>query len=237
MQQFFTDVPLQAGEDYIFTKEQAHHARDVVRLHDETVRLVYQGQAYFARTEEREGTYIAHVTAADPHVNELPGKVILAMALIRKEKMELVYQKASELGVHEIIPVETERCVVKDDRRPGRLIRRQTIVREAAQQCKRNRIPLVHETIRLTELETVQADVKAAAYEKAKESGKMLSELKLQGTILIVIGPEGGFSENEAQWLAEHGFEAVSLGARILRAETAALYACSVISEILEKNR
>lgn len=235
MQQFFCDVPLKTGTDYIFTAEQAHHGRDVARLQNETVRLVYQGQAYFARTCSVNGQFAAHIEKEDPHVNELPAKLILAMALIRKEKMELVYQKAAELGATEIVPFVSSRCVVKDDGRRGKMERRRSIVKSAAEQCKRNLIPEVHETIRFEQLECIEADVKAAAYENARQSGIRLSQLPSGRSICVVIGPEGGFSEEENAWLNGHGFVSVSLGSRILRAETAALYACSVIGEWMER--
>lgn len=237
MQQFFSEVPLEVGMEYSFTKEQEHHAKDVVRLQNETVRLVYQGQAYFATARSEGGKYTAHIEEADPHVNELPGKLILAMALIRREKMELVLQKASELGVSEIIPFVSERCVVKEDHKKGKQERREMIVRAAAEQCKRNFIPAVHETVRLKDLSEVNADVKAAAYENARETGRMLSQLPDGKSICVAIGPEGGFSEKESQWFAAHGFEPVSLGSRILRAETAAIYACSVLAEWMEKKQ
>lgn len=237
MQQFFSDVPLAVGEAYHFTEAQAHHARDVVRLNHETVRLVYQGQAYFACAQKEKGTYTAVVTQKDDHFNELPDNIILAMALIRREKMELVLQKAAELGVKEIVPFVSERCVVKEDHKPGKLQRRQMIVTEAAAQCKRNLIPTVHETAALKQLAEIPADVRAAAYENARENGTYVSELPQGKRIMIAIGPEGGFAPSEADWFARNGFTAVSLGSRILRAETAAIYACSVLGEMMERNR
>lgn len=232
MQQFFADVPLSCGMDYVFTKEQAHHARDVVRLSEEKVRLVYQGKAYFATAGFHDGVYSAHVETEDPRYNELPSDLILAMALIRREKMELVLQKAAELGAKEIVPFVSSRCVVKDDAKKKE--RREGILREASAQCKRNIIPLLADTMRFDDLGTIQADTKLAAYENAWGSQKMLRDVHLGKRIVIAIGPEGGFSEDEVRKLAEMGYEAVTLGSRILRAETAAMYACSVIGELTE---
>ena len=99
MQQYFSDVPLFAGTTYEFTKEQAHHAGTVLRMHDETIRLVHDGKGYFARVYTEGKRVYAIVEKEDDMVNELPVDVTLCMALIRREKMELVLQKAAELGV------------------------------------------------------------------------------------------------------------------------------------------
>ena len=107
MQQYFVDTPLHVGEDYIFTKEQAHHAKTVVRLDHEKVRLVYQGQAYFAEAYTKDKEFIAHVYEKDDSIHESLCDVTLAVALIRREKFELVLQKATELGVKRIVPFES----------------------------------------------------------------------------------------------------------------------------------
>lgn len=118
MQQYFVDTPLHVGEDYIFTKEQAHHAKTVVRLDHEKVRLVYQGQAYFAEAYTKDKEFIAHVYEKDDSIHESLCDVTLAVALIRREKFELVLQKATELSVKRIVPFKAADvlCVLKKKR-------------------------------------------------------------------------------------------------------------------------
>ena len=233
MQQYFTDTPLHVGDEYIFTKEQAHHARDVVRLDRETVRLVSEGKGYFAECRKSGNDFTALVTEEDPHINELPFDVTLAIALIRREKFELVLQKAAELGVSRIVPFVSSRCIVREakEKKQKQLQRYRQIVQSASEQCKRNRIPEVTETIPFEKLHTVKSGLSLAAYEKADAAGTKISDVFHGQSVTVVIGPEGGFSEEEVSRLAEKGFIPVTLGSRILRAETAALYACAVISE------
>ncbi len=237
MYQYFSDVPLAVGEDYRFTKEQAHHARDVVRLRSERVRLVYEGKGFFAETFAEGKDFFAHVTEEDPRVSEPGAEITLCAALIRREKMELILQKATELGAARIVLFESSRCVVHEKKEKGDRVkeRRMTIVSEAASQCKRNRIPEVTDVIPFKELKNYTSDVSLAAYEDAYGTYRMLKEeVKPGKSVTCVIGPEGGFSEAEVEELKEMGYLPVTFGKRILRAETAALYACSVISELLE---
>jgi len=241
MHQFFTDTPLEEGGTYIFTKEQAHHARDVARLNHETIRLVHEGRAFFAEAVEEDGQYIAKILKEDQNIHETPVHTVLAMALIRREKFELVLQKAAELGADEIIPFVSERCVVqkkkeKEDRQKERW---NAIVKEASQQCKRNVIPTVSSITDFDQLKEIRADLRLLAYEKRDERTPYISELLDEEvkSVLLVIGPEGGFTEAEAQDLIHSGFKEVSLGSRILRAETAAMYGLAVIGEVSERRQ
>lgn len=235
MQQYFAKEPLQVNEEYTFTKEQAHHAKNVVRLNNEVVRLVYEGKAYFARCHNGENGFQALVLEEDPRVNELHCDVILAMALIRREKFEFVLQKATELGVRKIIPFESSRCVVraKAEKKDRQLERWNDILQEASEQCKRNEIPEITNVKSWNEIQKLDAELKLCAYENAYGTSSMLSDVvNQQHSILVVIGPEGGFSQKEVEELSEAGFESVTFGNRILRAETAAMYACGVLSEL-----
>ncbi len=229
MQQYFMDRPLAVGETVRFTKEQAHHAGTVMRMDHETIRLVYEGKAFFACGYRQGKDFFADVTAADEHVNELQAHITLAAALIRREKMEFILQKACELGADRIVPFESSRCVVRAARE--KKDRWDSIVMEAARQCKRNRIPEVCETVPFGELTRFKSEVNLACYENAREEGKRISQCPKGKSYTVVIGPEGGFSEAEISLLSEEGFIPVSLGSRILRAETAALYALSVLAE------
>ena len=238
MQQFFTDDPPVIGENYVFTKEQAHHARDVVRLNHETVRLVYDGKGYFAECYSEGQNFVAHVLKEDPRINESSVQVTLAMALIRKEKFEMVLQKAAELGAVRIVPFESSRCVAharkeKADRQKQRW---QDILKEGAQQCKRNIIPSVTDVVSLKDLIHVKSDINCAAYENAYGNSRFLSDLIHPScSVTIVIGPEGGFSTQEVADLNQMGYQSVTFGSRILRAETAAIYGLSLCSETGEK--
>lgn len=238
MQQYFTDEILKEGSEYIFTKEQAHHARDVVRLDHETVRLVdCEGTGWFGECEKRGNDFIAVIREKDPRINEAGIEITLAMALVRREKFELILQKAAELGATRIVPFESSRCIVhaKSEKADKQQKRYESIVLSAAEQCKRNRIPEICPVIPFAKLNEYKSDVSLAAYENASKKSKHISDFDLKESVTVVIGPEGGFSDEEMEQLVSYGYEPVTLGSRILRAETAAIYACAVIAEVSEK--
>ena len=236
MQEYFIEHPAAVGDIIELPENKAHHAFNVLRLHHETVRLVYDGTAYFAEVYREGKRGLAKILSEDPNINELPADITLCMALIRREKFELVLQKATELGVSRIVPFVSSRCVAKDrqERAEKVMARRKAIVVEAAEQCKRNRIPELVEPVKLSELSRFRSDVNLAAYEKAGASALRLKDVLPASSVTAVIGPEGGFSEVEIEELSQNGFQPVTLGNRILRAETAAYYLCSVIGELCQ---
>lgn len=227
MQQFFCDQPLSIGSIYTFTKAQAHHARDVLKLHHETVRLVSGGEAFFADAYVNGSSFEAKVMEADKVDRELRVDVTLAMALIRREKFELVLQKATELGVNHILPFESSRCVVHAKKE--KTDRWQAILQEASEQCKRNRIPDLFLPVSFPDFDFDAYDCVLIPYEKEAGSGQSILQQVHGQKILIIIGPEGGFSPQEITSATAKGAAAVSLGPRILRAETAAMYSLSVV--------
>ena len=175
--------------------------------------------------------------------NELPNNVILIASLLKGDKIDLVLQKATELGVSEIILLKTERTIVKfkQDDKDVKLERFNRILKEAAEQSKRSHIPSLFRVLDIKALHTVDADVKIIAYEGMEgPSGsfnKVIESIKPNQKIAVLIGPEGGFSEDEVEHAVKCGYKKVSLGKRILRAETAAFYALSVIANTLERNK
>lgn len=173
--------------------------------------------------------------------HELKNKVILIAAMIKGEKMDLVLQKATELGVSEIILLLTERTIVKvkPAEKDMKLERYRRILKEAAEQCKRTRIPTLYRILRMEDIKDIDAQVKMIAYEEVSghtgSFNSLVSSIKDKQKVAIVIGPEGGFSTEEIELAMDAGYAPVSLGKRILRAETASFYALSVIANHLER--
>lgn len=172
---------------------------------------------------------------------ELPAKVYLFQGLPKGDKMELIVQKAVELGVYQIIPVAAKRCVVKlDEKKAGAKIARwQGIAEAAAKQSKRAIIPQVTEALDFTQAVKVAAemDVRMIPYELAEgmeKTRELVDSLKPGQNIAVFIGPEGGFEEAEIQEALANGIEPVTLGKRILRTETAGLTVLSWIMYRLE---
>ncbi|WP_209122985.1 16S rRNA (uracil(1498)-N(3))-methyltransferase [Alkalihalobacillus sp. BA299] len=182
-----------------------------------------------------------------PSDSELPVNVTIAQALPKGDKLDLVIQKGTELGAAQFIPVQGERSIVKWDgkKEDKRLDRLNKIAKEAAEQSHRSRIPVIkslHSMGQLIERKS-EFDHVLFAYEEKGKSGEhkqlanILAEAKIGESLLFVVGPEGGFSEGEANKLSDAGFIPCSLGPRILRAETAPLYILSTISYYFELER
>lgn len=172
---------------------------------------------------------------------ELPVKVYLFQGLPKADKMELIIQKAVELGVYRIIPVSAKRCVVKlDDGKAAAKVRRwQGIAEAAAKQSRRGVIPEVSGVMsfRRAVEEAAAMDVRLIPYELASEMEKtreIISGIAAGQSVAIFIGPEGGFEEQEIQLAADNGIQPVTLGRRILRTETAGMTVLAWIGYVLE---
>lgn len=170
--------------------------------------------------------------------SELDYDVTPLLPLLKSEKMELVLQKASELGVKRIVLVNCERCNVKIDEQTftKKRIRYQKICEEACEQSRRLTIPIIDGIFDLKSLPNKYlSTINLVAYERLVGDNNMFPMDKKVNDITYLIGPEGGFSEKEIDLLIKKGFECISLGKRILRVETAAIAGLSLISYWLER--
>ena len=173
--------------------------------------------------------------------HELPNQIILICALLKGDKLDYVIQKATELGVSEIVFALTHRTIVKVRKldKDFKFERYRRIAKEASEQSKRLRIPTINRIVTLDRIKEVKADIKLVAYENVSGNTKSFLEgiksLEKGKKLAILIGPEGGFENDEIAFLEDLGYKCVSLGKRILRAETASIYALSVIGSYLER--
>ncbi|WP_068674347.1 16S rRNA (uracil(1498)-N(3))-methyltransferase [Oceanobacillus sp. Castelsardo] len=177
--------------------------------------------------------------------NELPIKVTIVHGIPKSDKFELVLQKGTELGAYKYIPFQSERSVVVWDKKKWekKLQRFSKIVKEASEQSHRSYVPTISNPMSITELieESSEYNLKIFAYEEeAKVNnyhtfGSILKQLNPNQKLLVCIGPEGGFSNEEANLLKSNDFHSIRLGPRILRTETAPLYALSAISYHFEE--
>ena len=161
-------------------------------------------------------------------------KAYLFQGLPKGDKMELIVQKAVELGVYEIIPVASDRSIVKLDekRAKSRIARWQGIAEAAAKQSKRAVIPQIKNVMSMSQAVSYAdaMDVKLIPYELAKSMGhtkELIDGMPSGSSVAIFIGPEGGFTEEEIALAEEYGITPVTLGKRILRTETAGLVVLS----------
>ena len=218
-------------------KDDVKHIKNVLRLKvgDEITVVDEAGQSAICRLTALSADIEFFVVQTLEENNEPQLQVILAQGLGKGEKMDFVVQKAVELGVQKIVPLALDRCVTdyKGQKALLKKERWQKIAEQAAKQAQRNVIPIVHDIMSLRELlKTFAADLRLVFYEKEETNGlrQLLEEKREKSkTVLLLIGPEGGLSEEEIKICHESGLNTVSLGKRILRTETAAVTALSIV--------
>jgi 16S rRNA (uracil1498-N3)-methyltransferase len=201
-----------------------------------------QGVDYYCIIENIQDNQVElAIEKETPAVSELPVSVTLFQALPKMDKMELVIQKAVELGAVEIVPVRTKRCVVKLDEKKAekKLARWRTIAESAAKQSGRGIVPKVHDLLSFDEaltyakkLETVM--IPYELYDDMPASVKRMKKASESASIGIFIGPEGGFERSEIEQALGQGVHPISLGKRILRTETAGMTVLSVLMFLIE---
>ena len=223
-----------------------NHIRNVMRLkpgEEISVSIGGDGKEYRYGIESyTEDSVLCRLRFVKDKEVELPVKVLLFQGLPKADKMDLIVQKAVELGAAEIIPVSMERCVVKLDagKAAKKTARWQTIAESAASQSRRSIIPRVLAPMSMkeaVEYAKEQTEVRVIPYELQEDDGSVkqyLESLKEGQSVSIFIGPEGGFAPGEVELAKEAGIRPISLGRRILRTETAGLAILSWLIYILE---
>ena len=246
MYQFFVEPSQINGNRIVITGSDVNHIRNVLRMkigEEIAVSNGIDGKEYRCGIEEySEDSVLCTLRFIKEDGIELPSKVYLFQGLPKADKMELIVQKAVELGAYEIIPVAAKRCVVKLDEKKaaGKVNRWQGIAEAAAKQSKRAVIPQVHPVMTMkAALEYAgKMDVRMIPYELAKDmehTRNMLQQIRPGQSVAIFIGPEGGFEESEIQAALDAGIEPVTLGRRILRTETAGFTVLAWLGYLLEQ--
>ena len=244
MYQFFVEEEQVHSDSISITGGDVNHIKNVLRMKNgEKIRVSKKsGQAYFCHISSiLDDEVIAAIDSADETGTELDNHIVLYQGLPKGDKMELIIQKAVELGVYEIIPVATKRAVVKLDAKKAEAKQKrwQSIAESAAKQSRRNIIPHIHEVVKFGQAVDYakNLDITLIPYELAEdmEKTKQIFETIQPGqSIGIFIGPEGGFDESEIALAQENGISPITLGKRILRTETAGMAVLSVLMFQLE---
>lgn len=245
MYQFFVDSSQIQDKRVIITGGDVNHIKNVLRLkigEEIAVKNGVDGKEYRCGIEEfTKDSVICTLRFIREEGVELPSKIYLFQGIPKADKMELIIQKAVELGVFEIIPVAVKRCVVKLDEKKAaaKVTRWQGIAEAAAKQCKRGIVPLVTEPMSMKEAVAYASnmDVKFIPYELAEDMGhtkKIIEAVQPGESVAVFIGPEGGFEESEVAEALAAQIVPVTLGKRILRTETAGLTVLSWLMYHLE---
>ena len=222
----------------LLSAEDSRHALRVLRLEvGDEIELVCEASRYLAGIAAVEDDMVTVAIRGELRPTEAKTQVTLYQGLPKADKMELIVQKSTELGAYAIRPVAMERCVVKLEGKDAakKIERWQKIAREAVKQCARTQVPQILAVKRLAQLqdEFAQLDALIVPWEEARDGSIARALAPFEGKedlrIGILIGPEGGISQREAQWLAENAHaKLVTLGPRILRTETAGLASLTI---------
>jgi 16S rRNA (uracil1498-N3)-methyltransferase len=205
---------------------------EIVWLFDET------GTSYLARVEDIRATNTFLSIIKEREDTELKTRITLAQSIVKMKKMDLIIQKTTELGVSVVIPVIAARTVVKlEDKADKKQKRWQKIALEASKQCGRNRLPQILRPQSL--MATIQGKKKSKKLFLSDTAGRSMRDILIEYThensepppssVVVLVGPEGGWTDEEETAILEHEFEAVKLGRHVLRSETAAIAATVLI--------
>ncbi|EFU75631.1 16S rRNA (uracil(1498)-N(3))-methyltransferase [Lachnoanaerobaculum saburreum] len=244
MYHFFVEEEQVNGENAYISGSDVNHIVNVLRMKigEELLISVKGDWDYLCKIEEIENDRVNLKLLESMEQRELPIKLTLLQGIPKSDKIEMIIQKAIELGVSEIIPVKTNRVVVRIDKKKtqAKVNRWNAIAQSAAKQSKRSIIPKVLNPQTLDNALEIVKDygVKLLPYENAdgiKKTKDILNSLNSKNNIAVFIGPEGGFEEAEVKKSTDSGFEVITLGKRILRTETAGLALLSNIMIRLEE--
>lgn len=246
MHRFFVEEPAVGADSITITGGDVNHIKNVLRMSVGDKICVINGQnnkEYYCEitavgSDEVE-TRICEIRESD---QELGNEIVLFQGLPKSDKMELIIQKAVELGVHTIVPVSTDRTVVKLDakKEANKRKRWMSISESAAKQSGRLRIPEVTRVVSFKEaLEMAgKMDVRLIPYELAEgmeKTREIMSSIQPGQSVAVFIGPEGGFESSEIEKAMEIGVQPITLGKRILRTETAGLVTLAMLVYNLER--
>ena len=248
MYQFFVSPEQIQGTKAYITGSDFNHIKNVLRMKiGEEIALsngVDQKEYRVGIVAYTEDTVECELRFIKEDGMELPAEIYLFQGLPKGDKMELIIQKAVELGVHEIIPVSMNRCVVRLDEKKAssKLKRWQTIAEAAAKQSKRGIIPKIHEVLSFEQALSYANDmqVKMLPYELAngmEETKQVIASIRPGDKVAVWIGPEGGFDKQEVSKASNSGFHPISLGKRILRTETAGMTVLSILMYHMETDQ
>jgi len=216
----------------ILNEEDFHHIKTVMRMNlGDSVEVVFDEKLFLGEIIDISKNVLVKIIKEIENEEVLPN-VFIAQALVKEQKMDFILQKATELGVSGVIPVSTTRSIVKiNEKMDKKNIRWQKIVKEASEQSKRVNIPLVDRVLTIDEIAKLDYDVKilCTVNELSRSIKKVLQKVSIHDRIIIVVGPEGGFTTLEEETLVNAGYVPITLGNTVLRTETVALYVLSCV--------
>ena len=221
---------------FILESSDLHHICNVMRMKSgDFIEVVFDRVLYRCKVNINNNVSVCYDSILPGNLDVMD--IVLIIPVLKEQKMDLVLQKATELGVTHIIPVITERCIVKlNDRESKKLDRWSRIVKEASEQCKRISIPVIGGVCSISDLNFSDGvKLVCSTRENRKNLKNIMHNLNGCDKMYIVVGPEGGLSISEEEKLNSLGFVSITLGKRIMRVETVPMYVLSVLNyELME---
>lgn len=234
MQHYFGTI---ADSHAIIDGKQIHHLVDVRRtVVGEKIEVSDGAEAYLCRIDSINPLSISVLSKIEQK-RELDIDLTLAFGVLKGDHNDWIVLKGTELGVGKFIPFTSMRTIVVPEANDKRFLRLKKKAEEGAMQCRRDIVPEVLPYARLEDVLSLPFDHKIFAYESMAGSEDLLTvaqKIKKRSRVLAVIGPEGGFTHEEARLALDYDFEFVGLGRRILRAETAAIYCAAILGALSE---
>lgn len=228
------------NKDMLLEESDIRHIKKVMRMNiNDKIEVVYNNKLHICEITSLEPFNIKVIEKLDED-KKTKIELTVAVALVKEQKMDLILQKLTELGVSRIIPVSMERSIVKLDKERinKKKVRWESICKEASEQSKRTNIPIIEDIKSIKDLTKEDADLKLVASTKEKEKllNYYLQSIEDCAKIIMVIGPEGGISDKEEDILVSNGYNRVSFGNLIFRVETATIYVASIINYISSRS-
>lgn len=234
MQRYFANG-IDENDNFILEDSDIHHIKNVMRYDIGThIEVVYDNKVHLCTIESID-KLLLKIDEIQEEDRDIPVQLTIAIGLVTEQKFDLIIQKLTELGVNKIIPVKMERSIVKleEEKIDKKLIRWNKICKEASEQSHRVTIPEVTKPMSLKELiEYNKSELKLIC--SLNDNPNHLSYYLKENIkdILFVIGPEGGITKEEELLLINNGFKTTTLGKRVLRVETAAMYVTGIVNYV-----
>lgn len=229
MQRYFSD---NIDNNVLYLNEEdIHHIKNVMRMKEnDLIEVVYNEEAFKCKLNKDYKTceIVENMQEKNNTLN-----VNLLVPILPEEKMSFIIEKATELGVKEITPVNMQRCKFKinKEKETKKVLRWKKIAKEASEQCKRLNIPIINNIINLNDVKNSDVNILCSTDNKnVKYIKEVLNNVKENDIIQVVFGPEGGFTPEEEKILENKKFTKTTFGSRILRTETVPVYILSILN-------
>lgn len=226
MRRFYSAPENFASSMVVLDSEQSRHLRSVLRLRpgDEVSVFDGLGSEFLCVVEEtgnaKVGSNLRVVSEIESPSRESSLELILGVALLKSDKLDLVIQKSVELGVSEFVPLNTKRCDAKIKQFENKMERFERIVIEASKQCGRAKLMKISKPF---DFDSYAANASGTKILFAEKNGIGFPDIRHSKKVTALVGPEGGWEDSESEIAAKNGFQIITLGGRILRAETAVI--------------